>query len=173
MAITFKKIASVTVGSGGAADITFSSIPGTYTDLVLFLSLRDDKSGAGTWTGVKIQFNGNSSNYYTRELYGDGSSIGTSSTSSSSYIGGWQNSLANTANSFGSGSVYIPNYTDSKNKSLSTDSASETNAAGALISLVAGLWADTSAITNIAITCNSGGNWVQHSTATLYGIKKS
>ena len=173
MALTYTAIATVTVTGSTQASLDFNSIPATYTDLLLLLSLRDDKSGAGTWTGVKIQFNGNSSNYSTRYLYGDGSSTGSGSDSTSNYIGGWQNSLANTASTFGSGSVYIPNYAGSNNKSISTDSVSETNATGALANLVAGLWSNTSAITSIAITCASGGNWVQYSTATLYGIKNT
>jgi hypothetical protein len=37
MATTYEIISSVTVGSGGAADIEFTSIPATYTDLVIFL----------------------------------------------------------------------------------------------------------------------------------------
>jgi len=175
MANTYTALATVTVGSGGAADIEFTSIPNTYTDLVLQLSLRDDKVGAGTFTGVKIQFNGSATGYSLRYLYGDGSSVASASTGGSAgqYVGGWQNSSANTASSFGSSTVYISNYAGSNNKSISTDSVSETNATAALAALVAYLWSDASAISSLKITCNSGGNWVQYSTATLYGIKNT
>jgi hypothetical protein len=40
MATTYEIIASVTVGSGGAADIEFTSIPATYTDLVVNYALE-------------------------------------------------------------------------------------------------------------------------------------
>ena len=42
MATTFTKIASVSVGSGGAATMSFTSIPSTYTDIVVKLSARGD-----------------------------------------------------------------------------------------------------------------------------------
>jgi hypothetical protein len=42
MANTYEAIATVTVGSGGATDIEFTSIPGTYTDLLIKSSLRSD-----------------------------------------------------------------------------------------------------------------------------------
>ena len=53
MATTYKAISTVTVGSGGAASITFSSIPATYTDLVLKISGRHDTSSD---QGIFIKF---------------------------------------------------------------------------------------------------------------------
>jgi hypothetical protein len=45
MATTYEIISSVTVGSGGAANIEFTSIPATYTDLYVLASIRSNRSG--------------------------------------------------------------------------------------------------------------------------------
>ena len=76
MANTFYKIATVTVGSGGASSIDFSSIPSTYSDLCLLLSLRS----AGTLTPYALmRFNGNASSYSNKRLNGDGASAASGS----------------------------------------------------------------------------------------------
>ena len=53
MANTYTLISSVTVGSGGASSIDFTSIPATYTDLCLVWSGRS----AGSDVDTKITFN--------------------------------------------------------------------------------------------------------------------
>ena len=80
MANTFKKIAIVTVGAGGASSIEFTSIPNTYSNLLVVLSVRTSK--AGSYTGsFGMQFNGDTgSNYTNRDLYGTGSVAGSAST---------------------------------------------------------------------------------------------
>ena len=60
---TFIKIASVTVGSGGASSIDFTSIPSTYTDLVVVHSLRG--TNAAVYQQARIQFNGDTASNYT------------------------------------------------------------------------------------------------------------
>jgi len=168
MANTYVAIATVTVGSGGAANITFSSIPQTYTDLLLQLSLRDETSGSAVNV---IEFNGSSSNYTQGALQGNPSS-GTASSNTATSIQIITNTPSFTANSFGSAMVYIPNYTSSNFKSVSSDSVSENNASDAPSRLTASLWSDTAAITSIVIKPISG-DINQYSTATLYGIKNS
>ena len=164
---TFTKIASVSVGSGGASSIDFTSIPSTYTDLVLKLSGRSTAND--NW--ANISFNGSTASFSSRGLYGDGSSTGSYSRSDN------VNTIANdsstsTASTFSNGEIYIPNYAGSNNKSYSVDSVTENNATAVLTSLVAGLRSNTAAITSITLTPN-GGNFAQYSTATLYGIKNS
>jgi len=66
MANTYTLIASSTVGSGGASSIDFTSIPSTYTDLVVKLSARGD--GAAFYQNCKIEFNGVTSSYTYRTL---------------------------------------------------------------------------------------------------------
>ena len=171
MATTYEAIATVTVGSGGAANIEFTSIPATYTDIALLCSLRGSISNV---TG-KITFNSNASNYSYKFLSGNGSSTENESNASTSSIQiyGLYNSSSYTASTFANALVYIPNYAGSNNKSVSIDTVSENNATGAYASLGAGLWSDSSAITSIKIDLNSAGTFTQYSTATLYGIKNS
>jgi len=173
MATTFTKIASVTVGAGGASTIDFTSIPQTFTDLKIVLSVRTTGSAVNFNDGA-LRFNSDSgSNYSTRFLLGDGSSA-SSSSASTSYIpfGPNQGSLT-TANTFTSFDGYIPNYTGSSFKSVSSDGTAENNATATRMTLTAGLWSSTAAITSINVFPGGGYNFVQYSTATLYGIKNS
>lgn len=170
---TFIKIASVTVGSGGASSISFNSIPSSYTDLNLVLSARS--SGSSTSVDyVAIQFNSSGGTAYSdRRLEGTGSAASsTLDTNQNVIYSAWiVNGNASTSSVFGNASIYIPNYAGSNYKSVSIDGVTENNATGAYATLTAGLWANTSAITSIALTLGNG-NFVQYSTATLYGIKK-
>jgi hypothetical protein len=169
MATTFTKIADVTVGSGGAASIDFTSIPSTYTDLVLKISSRDGRIAAAS--DIIIGFNGSTSSLTFRRLYGDGSNA--ISTSGSFGEIGIENASTSTASTFANIEVYIPNYAGSTNKSWSADSVSENNATAAYAQLTAGLWSNTAAITSIKLTAESSASFVQYSTATLYGVNKS
>jgi len=169
MATTFTKIASVSVGSGGAATITLSSIPGTYTDLVLKFSNRTDNTGVGN--GFTLTYNASSTNYTNRSIYGDGSTTASSSSSTSGMM--WVNGSTETANTFANVELYITNYAGSNFKSSSNDAVMENNASATTYAgLQARLWSDTAAITSMTLT-PSVGNWVQYTTATLYGIKNS
>ena len=171
MATTYKAIATVTVGGGGAGSVTFSSIPQTYTDLCVLVSARDDRSLYVD--DYRILFNGNSTPFTYKALTADGETVSSYGGSSNSNNIGVVSAANATANTFGNGSVYILNYTGSTNKSYSADAVSENNATNAQQWLVAGVYTDTSAITSITIDQGDGSNWVQHSTFYLYGIKNS
>jgi hypothetical protein len=170
MATTFTKIASVTVGSGGAATIEFTSIPSTYTDLVVKGSTRGD-STAAAFTSIRLLPNGSSSNGSTRWIRGNGSAASSDLDSTAIYSGESDTATA-TSNTFANIEWYIPNYAGSTNKSFSIDSVQENNATQAFAHLVAGLWSDSSAISSITLDL-SAGSFVQYSTATLYGVSKS
>jgi hypothetical protein len=166
MAVTHKLIETVTVtAGGGAASIAFSSIPQTFTDLKLVMSLRASDAA----TQILLSLNGSTSNFSARYLFGDGSI--PSSGTLARYVGALTPSSF-TASTFGNTELYIPNYAGSTNKSYSDDGAVENNATTGYLSFVAGLWSDTSAITSLTLTGNTG-NFVQHSSASLYGIKNS
>jgi hypothetical protein len=169
MANTYEAIATVEVGSGGAADIEFTSIPGTYTDLVVKVSARNAR--ADVIDGFQISFNGDTASYARLELYNESGAIGSESIADRRI--GVINSDTATSNTFGSAEIYIPNYTSSNYKSLSTDSITENNDSFNAMWLTANLWSNTAAITSIALTTSTANNWVQYSTATLYGIKNS
>lgn len=171
---TFIKIASVTVGSGGAANIDLTSIPSTYTDLVLKVSARTSASTVNGWQSGALTFNGSTSGYSGILLAGRGDLSPVSITSSASNIefAFYSSDAGSTGNTFANNEIYIPNYAGSNNKSISSDIAEENNAARALAGLCAGLWSNSAAINRITLTPN-GGSFVQYSTATLYGIKNS
>ena len=162
-----KLIETKTLGTA-AASIEFTSIPQTFTDLVLLSSLRDatvqESAGAG------LTFNSNTSNRSGRQLVGFGNSTG-SFVLTNFMIGGRVNGAGSTANTFASSSLYIPNYAGSNQKSSSLDDVAENNATASIQEIVAQLWADTAAITSITVTANSG-NFVVGSTISLYGILK-
>ena len=173
MANTFVKIASATVGSGGAASIDFTSIPSTYTDLCVLLSLRGD--AASSYNDSYVQFNNDTAgNYSMCRLYGTGSSTASDSLTSGANFGRVGSSVGSTStsNTFANVMIYIPNYTGSTAKSFMSDGVTENNGSGAFAVLYADLWSGTAAISTVKIFGLST-NFVQYSTATLYGIKKS
>lgn len=160
-------IQTVTVGAGGAATIEFTSIPQTYTDLVVKLSARS--TSANTFENYILTFNGSSQTGMSgRHLYGTGSAAGSGTYSSGD--GSIFSVPANvTASTFGNLEMYIPNYTSANNKSISIDNVSENNATAGQQNLQASLWSNSAAITSIRFAL-SGGNYAQYSTATLYGV---
>ena len=166
--MTMTLISTVTVGSGGAASIDFTSIAGTYTDLLLVISGRTDKATV-VYDDCYIKFNTSSANFTHRRLEGNGSTA-SSGNAASGLIGESAASGA-TSNTFANIAVYIPNYVGSTNKSYSADSVQESNQTASYQDIIAGLWSQTAAITSISIY-NGVGNFVQYSTASLYGITK-
>lgn len=166
-----KLIESKTLGTA-AAQIEFTSIPQTFTDLVLLASLRNASGDE-----VFLRLNGDTGgNYSWRRLQGNGSGVSSDSQAS---FGGYNaffyftyasTGPSETANTFGNGQLYIPNYTGSTTKSLSSDAVNENNGTTARQAITAGLYNNTAAITSIAITGN--GNYAIGSTVSLYGILK-
>jgi hypothetical protein len=168
MANTYILIASSTVSSN-TAGITFSSIPQTYTDLVIKASTRVTAS-ATAWT-VSLSFNGSTSNFSSIRLYGSGSGAGASY--SAGNYGVAAPGSTTTANTFNNGEIYISNYTSSNYKSYSNEDTSENNATEAYANLNAGLWSNTAAITSISLTAESPELLVTNSTFYLYGISNA
>lgn len=160
-------ITTTTVGAGGAASIDFTSIPGTYTDLVLVVNARS----ASTDSVGFVRFNGLTTNLSCRFLQGDGASTLSSTDGSNIYF--TTNRSDTTSSTFANTSIYIPNYAGSAVKTVSIDGTSESNGAGAIREhLIAGLWNSTAAITQVTLVTASGSNFAQYSTASLYGILK-
>ena len=170
MANTYTLIEAITVGSGGSASATFSSIPATYTDLCIKWSGRTTESG--TESNTFLKFNTSTTGYTGKFV------LGNSSAASSGTINAWAghaNAATSTSNTFSNVEIYIPNYASSNNKSYSLDSVQENNATGAGAAyavLYAALWSNTAAINSIELY-TSPGTFVQYSTFYLYGIKNS
>jgi hypothetical protein len=172
MANTYEAIATVTVGSGGEASIDFTNIPQTFTDLVIRASVRNN-AGA-TIRNSNLRVNSNSSAIYSeRVMDGNGSAVGSASSGGTNVInwGGLANDALSTVNTFSNFEIYIPNYTSSNNKSISVDAVAENNGTFGQQRLSASLAATSSAITSVNIIGEA--NFLQYSTATLYGIKNS
>jgi len=161
-------LSEVTVGAGGTSAINFTSIPQTYTDLIVKISARSTlNAGAGN-DYVKLNFNGVTGSKTYIRLYGGNASVGTDSGSLA--LAGVIPGQLTTSNTFSSMEFYIPNYTGSTNKSSSIDSVSVPNSLTDYeLDLIALLWSNTAAITEINLTAS----FAQYSTATLYGITKS
>lgn len=151
------------------ASITFSSIPSTYTDLLLVVSGRS--SSAPSF--LRITTNGSPTSSET-DLRGDGSAASSiRATGDGQFFGQGYLRLSDssmTANTFASIEVYIPNYAGSQNKIMSATSVTEKNAASVQYITASAAASDlTSAISSI--TCL--GNYVTGSRFDLYGIKNS
>jgi hypothetical protein len=176
MANTFVKIAAVSLSSA-AANIDFTSIPATYTDLCLKFSVRstaNDVAGSIP-SDVNVYFNNSTSGYSERMIYSDNGTSAASAATSGSLLNwtGVQNSNSNPASLFSNCEIYIPNYAGSTNKSVSSDAIKENSSAGNVqLRIVASLWSNTAAITSVKLVPDYG-NFAIYSTATLYGIKKN
>jgi hypothetical protein len=167
---TYIKIASSTVGAGGATSVTFSSIPSTYTDLKLVSSARSTSSG----DFILGQLNSITTSYSSVVLEGTGSGTGSYSyTDTGLQIGQTVGSTA-TANTFANNECYISNYASANYKSASTDTVTEDNAAsGTRQKIIANLWSNTAAISSIQIVQKAGQTFAQYSTFTLYGVSNA
>jgi hypothetical protein len=163
MATAITLISSVTVGSGGAATIAFTSIPATYTDLLVKYSARKASGGE---SNIQVTLNSGST-YVGRRIYGTGSAAASDTTSA---WGGFIVGATQTANTFSNNEIYLPNYTSSNAKSWLIYTVDENNASSSLMGLGAQLWNGTAAITSITLTAN---DFAQYSTAYLYGISNA
>lgn len=165
MPSTYDKVATYTIPSP-TTSYTFSSIPGTYTDLILISMAQKTTSGSGT--GFSLRFNGDTStNYSTTYLEGSGSTASSYRTTSTTSMNGGAVTSNATAASFDVNTNQIMNYSNATTyKTLITRyNDNEFSYVGSSVSL----WRDTAAITSITIF--AANNFATGSTFTLYGIK--
>ena len=170
----FESIATVTVGSGGASSIEFTSIPGTYQHLQVRM-IQKFTTTSGIISNARARFNSDSGNNYARHnLYGTGSSAFAYAESSMAYAYvGWPlDSSATTSNTFSAAIIDLLDYAStSKTKTVRIFHGNEANNSSyGNVGISSALWNSTSAVTSITITSDTG-NWAQHTTAALYGIK--
>jgi hypothetical protein len=167
-------IQMVSVGAAGAANITFTSIPSTYTHLQIRGITRDARSVSVNTLNMRVG-NGSidsGSNYSIHSLDGDGSSAvaaGTASQTAMTFM--IEPGASGTANAFSSYVIDILDYKNTnKYKTFRGLGGTDLNGSGN-INLVSSNWMSTSAITNIQFFNNANANFVQYSTFALYGIK--
>ena len=161
-----KLIETKTLGSTQAS-IEFTSIPGDGTDLVMLVSPRFSTANADE--PFRIDINGSASNFSHRILYGFPTSVG--SQAPTTYFG-WANTSANTSNTFSNIAIYFPNYAGSTNKSFSAESVQEGNTTSVGLTIAAGLWSQTTAISSITFYGSNGSSLLTGSTISLYKITK-
>jgi hypothetical protein len=169
MALTYTVIADTLVGSGGANSILFDNIPQTYTDLVILSSCRGSQTGQANDGNIRL--NGATTNrggtfWETNSVdkYG-----GSGSTIKLIDVGNGASS-----NLFSSIYIIIPNYalTD-RFKNVLTENVTENFSNNNSWQMFqSGLWSSTSAVTSVTLIPDSG-TYLQHSRATLYGIKNT
>lgn len=164
MAATYELIDKVEVGAGGSSSINFSSIPSTYTNLILKLSLREANDY------MALSFNGSSSSFTSRYIVGTGGAANSYSRTDN-YQSATVVPTSWTSNTFSNVEIYISNYAGSAHKSFSIDTVTENNSTTAYMEMIGGLWSNTAAINQVTI--NAVSSFVQYSTAYLYGIKSS
>lgn len=158
MATTYEPITSTTLGTA-VADVTFTSIPGTFTDLVLVI-LGEGSTGQPHY----MQVNGDTAgNYSWTRLYGTGSVAGSTRQANDTLghrlhtgNGDTQGVMVTHLMSYSNTNVY---------KTFLTAGTDEGH-----VYRHVGLWRSTSAITSIKVY-NYTGNWAVGTTVSLYGLK--
>jgi hypothetical protein len=174
MATTYKLISSTTLSST-TQTVTISSIPSTYTDIVLQGYLAQT-SGGNNWATFNIKINGNSgSNYSSNYMNSDGS---TATAGDSGPTSGWYFDVLSpgggTANPMGGFELYIPQYTNSAAKIARLIGGGAMDARNG-IDFYSLIYNQTAAITSITITYSGGPEtgFVSGSNFRLYGITAS
>lgn len=157
-------IGVTTVGSGGAASVTFSSIPQTYTHLQVRALVFSNTTGSVT----SMAFNGDTNygaNYYNHLLYTAGSGSVSAGSQAWSYAPIFQGSTT-----IGSAMVLdILDYANTNKYKVTRDlDGYDANGSGGL-SLTSNLWKNTAAITSITFSANTA--FTQYTSFALYGIK--
>jgi hypothetical protein len=173
-----KAIKTVTVGAGGATYIDFDNIPQIYTDLMIKISARSSRNDYST-NFTNIRFNSSTSGYSYKNLVAQAANSPISQSSNTltyAYLG-YTNQTNNNSGIFSNLEIYIPNYKSSNNKSFSSDSVMEANdTTNNNMGFFTSLWSNSAAITSIRLAAGEGGanfsdyNFLEHTTATLYGI---
>lgn len=162
----FESIATVTVGSGGTASITFSSIPSTYTHLQI-RGIMQVTTGNNPICQLGNGSIDTGSNYSWHHFYGNAGANSNGAGSQSSMI----YSYVPYSSYPGAFIMDILDYkSTSKYKTCRTFTGSNSNGSVSEVALWSGLWQSTSAIDTIRFTPASG-SWAQYSHFALYGVK--
>ena len=173
MPTTYEPIATTTLGSA-ASSVTFSSISGTYTDLIIAGQIRSTRSGEITdqYTFVLNSDTGN--NYSSTTLYDDNDSGAKSTRSSNaSNIGLVRCPGPNAAaDTFGTVLANFQNYSNSTTyKTILTRWGSQGDTTYYFLGETVSLWRNTNAITSIEVKSVTSSNLAIGTSLTLYGIK--
>lgn len=172
---SFESIATVTVGSGGASTVEFTSIPATYAHLQVRAIGKMTNAGTGTGT-ITMRFNTDTtSNYNAHRILGENGSVYAQNQAASyiDFVGQWT-LASSTADVFGAAIIDILDYANTnKYKTIrSLNGVDGNSTAISDVALSSGLWRSTSAIDTIKFSgSNFSGGLAQYSHFALYGIK--
>ena len=170
MARTYEPIASTTLGSD--ASPSFTSIPGTYTDLVLVMSLRSASNFANRYYGIRVNSD-SGNNYSYTHVYGSGSAAGSdrSSNVSRAFSDGIPGSAA-TANVFATVVVHFMSYANTNVFKTILASVADPQHTDKAATRSVALWRSTNAITSIDISdYGNSASLKSGCVLSLYGIK--
>jgi hypothetical protein len=162
---TYEPIATTTLGSA-ATSYTFSSIPGTYTDLVLVIN-----GGASVSTSeVYLQFNSDTASSYSfTSLNGNGSTVASNRGLSQTWIrSSWYISPP-TTHAF-LNIVNLQNYSNTTTYKTVVSRSGTSSGSYPGTEAIVGLWRSTSAINSVKIFLSSTNTWNVGTTFTIYGI---
>lgn len=173
MANTYKLIASNTLTSD-ITSVTLSSIPQTYTDLLIRYTARTDGGGAIGDT-CNVTFNSDTATNYSRvTVRSNGGAVvtfvGTNSTAINTHTN--VNGNGATSNTFSPVEIYIPNYTSTSRKPITVSNVNETNSTTAYIFMGASQYRGSSGISSITWDA-PGSLFLTGSSFYLYGINKN
>lgn len=180
MSTTYETIDKVVL-TGTTASVTLSSIPSTYTDLKLVMSVRGNHT---TYAALGALYNGSGSGQVGRNLAASGSSVYSAQDQNNTFsVGGityarmtgfYIPTTVQTANAFGIVEWYIPNYAGSTTKSSFLELFCESNSTSVSVAAVEAAairWSGTDPITSLTLVPSSG-SFVAGSSFTLYGINR-
>lgn len=161
---TYEPIATVTASGGSNTQLVMSSIPSTYTDLILIIQTSNTLS-----SNMGLKFNSAGGTAYSNTwLNGSGTAVVSSGDTNSAYINldGASYPTSGTTTIY---KIHIKNYA---NTSVYKTIISRASNGSRGVDLTIGLWQSTAAINRIDfISANAGGTITSGSTLTLYGIK--
>ena len=167
---SYESIQTVTVGAGGAANVEFTSISGSYTHLQIRGIARD--TGSASLRQVYIQLNADTgTNYSWHELEGNGSAVGSyAGTTTNKMWSFYYPTASQTATAFGAAVIDILDYSNTnKYKTIRTLGGTDLNGSGTA-SLGSGSWRNTNAVTSIKLLAEQTA-FAQYSQFALYGIR--
>lgn len=158
---------SVTLGSD-TANVTFSSISGSYTHLELLVVGRSSAAASGDTVNVALNSDTTAGNYEYQRVYGNVSTAGASTTTSR--LVGFMTANSDTANAPGILELSIPGYAGTTWHKLMRTRSGVTGTSSNIVQEMLSRWANTAAVTSIALTLGSGGNFKTGTKAWLYGL---
>lgn len=168
---SYESIATTTVGAGGTASVTFSSIPSTYSHLQVRILCRTNYPASDT-RNLTMRFNSDTaSNYSDHYLLGDGASVssGADTTVSEMYIGTATGATA-ASNVFAVNIIDVLDYANTnKYKTVRNIHGLDLNGSGRVL-LRSGSWRSTSAVTSISFDLEGNWDFNQYSHFALYGV---